>query len=109
MWGDSAVELFDPPRKLVHGWRSMYDPELAARRRAASPGRSSRTRVGVSLLTVTHDRLEGAPKTAASVSGPGWTGVISALKTLLETGQVALRVARRSKTALNWHTAVTDM
>ena len=21
---------FDPPRKLVHGWRSLYDPELAA-------------------------------------------------------------------------------
>ena len=29
VWGDSAVEVFDPPRKLVHGWRSMYDPELA--------------------------------------------------------------------------------
>jgi hypothetical protein len=36
---------------------------------------------------VTHDRLEGAPKTAAGVSGTGWTGVISALKTLLETGK----------------------
>ena len=30
VWGDSAVEVFDPPRKLVHGWRSLYDPELAA-------------------------------------------------------------------------------
>jgi len=41
----------------------------------------------VCLLTVTHDRLEGAPKTAEGVSGTGWTGVISALKTLLETGK----------------------
>ena len=28
--GRLAVEVFDPPRKLVHGWRSMYDPELPA-------------------------------------------------------------------------------
>ena len=44
VWGDAAVEVFDPPRKLVHGWRSMYDPTLARRARAGSPGRSSRTR-----------------------------------------------------------------
>jgi hypothetical protein len=41
----------------------------------------------VTLLTVTHDRLEGAPKTAAGVSGAGWVGVLSAMKTLLETGK----------------------
>jgi uncharacterized protein YndB with AHSA1/START domain len=27
--GDSPVFEFDPPRRLVHGWRSLYDPELA--------------------------------------------------------------------------------
>ena len=42
---------------------------------------------GVCKLTVTHDRLEGAPRTAQEVSGAGWMGVLSALKTLLETGQ----------------------
>ena len=42
---------------------------------------------GVSLLTVVHDRLEGAPKTAAGVAGTGWMGVLSNLKTLLETGE----------------------
>jgi hypothetical protein len=36
---------------------------------------------------VTHDQLEGAPKTAASVAGPGWMMVLSGLKTLLETGE----------------------
>ncbi|MGH3002967.1 MAG: hypothetical protein ACRDM1_09985 [Gaiellaceae bacterium] len=40
---------------------------------------------GYCLLTVTHDRLEGAPKTAESVSGTGWMRVLSGLKTLLET------------------------
>jgi hypothetical protein len=34
---------------------------------------------------VVHDRLEGAPKTAESVSGEGWMFVLSGLKTLLET------------------------
>jgi uncharacterized protein YndB with AHSA1/START domain len=42
---------------------------------------------GYSKLTVTHDQLEGAPKTAASVSGAGWMMVLSGLKTLVETGK----------------------
>ena len=41
----------------------------------------------MSLLTVVHDRLEGAPKTAAGVAGVGWMSVLSGLKTLLETGE----------------------
>ncbi len=86
VWGDSAVEVFDPPRKLVHGWRSLYDSELAEEDESRVTWQIDEDESGVCLLTVTHDRLEGAPKTAASVAGPGWTGVISALKTLLETG-----------------------
>ena len=42
---------------------------------------------GFSKLTVVHDRLEGAPKTAESVSGEGWMMVLSGMKTLLETGE----------------------
>jgi hypothetical protein len=42
---------------------------------------------GYCSLTLVHDRLEGAPKTAESVSGPGWMFVLSGLKTLLETGE----------------------
>ena len=86
-WGDSEVLEWDPPRKLVHGWRSMYDPELAAEDESRVTWEIDEDENGVCLLTVTHDRLEGAPKTAAGVSGTGWTGVISALKTLLETGE----------------------
>jgi hypothetical protein len=47
---------------------------------------------GVCMLSVTHDQLEGAPKTAQSVSGAGWMFVLSGLKTLLETGQPLLPV-----------------
>ena len=85
--GDTAVELFDPPRRLVHGWRSLYDPAMAAEPESRVTWEIDPNEDGVCLLTVTHDRLEGAPKTAAGVSGAGWTGVISNLKTLLETGE----------------------
>ena len=86
-WGDAGVEVFDPPRKLVHGWRSLYDPELADEDESRVTWEIEAGDDGVSLLTVVHDRLEGAPKTAANVSGAGWMGVLSGLKTLLETGE----------------------
>ena len=41
---------------------------------------------GVSKLTVVHDQLERAPKTAESVAG-GWMDIPSGMKTLLETGE----------------------
>lgn len=28
LWGDEAVLEFDPPRRLVYGWRSLYDEEI---------------------------------------------------------------------------------
>jgi uncharacterized protein YndB with AHSA1/START domain len=87
VWGDSTVAEFDPPKRLVHGWRSMYDPELAAEEESRVTWEIEPQESGVCLLTVVHDRLEGAPLTAASVSGAGWMGVLSALKTLLETGE----------------------
>ena len=86
-WGDADVEVFDLPRKLVHGWRSMYDPDMAAEPESRVTWEIEDTGNGVCMLTVTHDRLEQSPKTAGSVQGAGWTSVISGLKTLLETGE----------------------
>jgi uncharacterized protein YndB with AHSA1/START domain len=83
---DTPTLEFDPPRRLVHGWRSMYDPEMALEDESRVTWEIEPQDDGTSLLTVVHDRLEGAPKTAASVSGPGWMYVLSGLKTLLETG-----------------------
>ena len=85
--GDSPVFEFDPPRKLVHGWLSLYDPELAAEEPSRVTWQIDRQDGGYCKLTVTHDRLEGAPKTAESVYGEGWMLVVSGLKTLLETGE----------------------
>ena len=47
---------------------------------------------GVTKLTVVHDELEAAPKTAESVAG-GWMYVLSGLKTLLETGEPLARMS----------------
>ena len=86
-WGDAAVLEFEPPRRLVHGWRSMYDPELAAEPESRVTWEIEPREEGLCLLTVIHDQLDASPKTAASVTGPGWAFVVSGLKTLLETGE----------------------
>jgi uncharacterized protein YndB with AHSA1/START domain len=86
-WGEGSVMEYDPPRKLVHEWRSSYNDDLAAEEPSRVTWEIEPQENGLALLTVTHDQLEGAPKTAASVAGPGWTMVLSGLKTLLETGE----------------------
>ncbi len=87
-WGDESVAEFDPPRRLVHGWRSLYDPELALEDESRVTWEIEPRDDGTCLLTVTHDQLEGAPKTAAGVSG-GWQSIIDNLRELLETGNVS--------------------
>ncbi|HEX6763419.1 MAG TPA: SRPBCC family protein [Gaiellaceae bacterium] len=85
-WGDSEVLEWDPPRKLVHGWVSAYDPELANEATSRVTWEIEPQDGGMTKLTLVHDRLEGAPRTAESVAG-GWMLVLSGLKTLLETGE----------------------
>ena len=85
--GEDPVLEWDPPRKLVHGWHSKWNDELSAEEPSRVSWELEAQDDGTTLLTVVHDQLEGAPKTAASVSGPGWTRVLSGLKTLLETGE----------------------
>jgi uncharacterized protein YndB with AHSA1/START domain len=80
-----AVGEYEPPHRLVHEWRSLYDPE-AAQEAASRVSWEIEDKDGFSLVTVTHDRLEDSPKTAENVAG-GWTFVLSGLKTLLETGK----------------------
>jgi uncharacterized protein YndB with AHSA1/START domain len=86
LWGDEAILEEDPPRRLVHGWRALYDPELAEEATSRVTWEIDEQEGGLSRLTVTHDQLEGAPRTAESVAG-GWMYVLSGLKTLLETGE----------------------
>jgi uncharacterized protein YndB with AHSA1/START domain len=86
VWDEEVLEL-DPPRRLVHAWTSGYDDELAAEEPSRVTWTIEPQENGSTLLTVVHDRLEGAPKTAANVYGVGWMFVLSNLKTLLETGE----------------------
>ena|SRR5437867_10507624 len=90
LWVDGEVLESDPPRKLEHTWRSLYDEEAASEPPSRVTWEIEPGEGGVTKLTVVHDELEGAPKTARSVSGEGWMYVLSGLKTLLETG-AALR------------------
>jgi uncharacterized protein YndB with AHSA1/START domain len=87
VWGDEPMYEFNPPRRMVHGWRSLYSPDLAGEEPSRVTWEIEPQEGGYSLLTVTHDRLDGAPKTAESVAGVGWMIVLSGLKTLLETGE----------------------
>jgi len=85
LWTNNTVLESHPPHKLVHTWRSLYDPELAAEGESRVTWEIEALE-GYSKLTVIHDRLEEAPKTAKNVSG-GWMLIISGLKTLIETGK----------------------
>lgn len=86
-WGDAPTYEWDPPRRLVHGWQSRYDPETASEPESRVTWEIEPKDGGYCKLTVTHDQLEGSPKTAESVAGEGWMMVLSGLKTLLETGK----------------------
>ena len=66
---------------------SGYDPELSAEEPSRITWEIDDRGDGTCLLTVVHDQLEGAPKTAEHVAGEGWMYVLSNLKTFLETGK----------------------
>jgi uncharacterized protein YndB with AHSA1/START domain len=81
------VEI-DPPRRLVLKWRNEFRPELK------SEGYSRCTvelepLAGAVKLTISHviDRAES--KFIEAVSG-GWPRILSNLKSLLETGSIAV-------------------
>jgi uncharacterized protein YndB with AHSA1/START domain len=89
VWGDETVSEFDPPRRLVHGWRSLYSEELGQEPASRVTWEIEPREDGTCSVTVTHDQLEDSPKTAASVSGRGWMGVLEGLKAMLESDRRA--------------------
>jgi DNA-binding transcriptional ArsR family regulator/uncharacterized protein YndB with AHSA1/START domain len=85
LWTDNLVLELDPPRRMVHTWRSLYDPELAAEPESRVTWEVEPQPGGFSRLTLIHDQLDASPKTAANVRG--WSYILSNLKTVLETGE----------------------
>ena len=86
MLNDGEVLEVDPPHRFVYGWRALYDPEMAAEEESRVTWEIEPQDGGYTKLTVIHDRLEGAPRTALEVSG-GWMMILSGLKSLIETGE----------------------
>jgi uncharacterized protein YndB with AHSA1/START domain len=85
IWGDNVIVECDPPRRLVHTWRSLYDAGQAAEPESRVTWELEAQSGGFTKLTLIHDRLQASPKTAASVRG--WSYILSNLKTVVETGQ----------------------
>jgi uncharacterized protein YndB with AHSA1/START domain len=84
-WDEEVLEV-DPPSRLVHRFSAAYDPDMAAEEPSRVTWEIEPQDGGITKLTVVHDQLESAPKTAESVAG-GWMYILSGLKTLLETGK----------------------
>jgi len=85
LWSSNTVLECDPPRRLVHTWRSLYDEELAEEPESRVTWEVEAAGEGMTKLTLIHDRLEDSPKTADSVRG--WAYILSGLKSVLETGE----------------------
>jgi uncharacterized protein YndB with AHSA1/START domain len=78
----------DPPKRLVLSWRNEFRPELK------SEGYSRCTVdlepiAGAVKLTITHAMDRAESKFIEAVSG-GWPRILSNLKSLLETGEIAV-------------------
>ena len=90
LWVEGDVLDSDRPRRLSYTWRALYDEETAGEEPSRVSWEIEPQEDGVSKLTVVHDQLEHAPKTAENVAG-GWMYILSGLKTLLETGEPLAR------------------
>ena len=80
------VEI-DRPRRLVIKWRNEWKPEIKEEGWSRCTIEIASETDDAVKLTVTH---EAGPKLIEAVSG-GWPRILSNVKSLVETGEVALR------------------
>ncbi|RAN81829.1 ATPase [Bacillus sp. SRB_336] len=78
----------DPPRRLVIRWLHQNKPELAAEGDSLCTMELEPSG-GAVKLSITHT-IEREPSTLITAVSGGWPKIISNLKSLLETGSVAL-------------------
>lgn len=81
----------DPPRRLVIKWRNEFRPELKAEGYAQC-SIDLEPVDGAVKLTITHVMDRERSQLIEAVGG-GWPRVISNLKSLLETGEIAMQRA----------------
>ena len=89
VWDAGEVVEAKPPKRLVLRWHHQKKPELKAEgptlcTMELEPG------AGAVKLTITHTIERESSKVIEAVSG-GWPKVISNLKSLLESGSIALQ------------------
>ncbi|HWB81035.1 MAG TPA: SRPBCC family protein [Nannocystaceae bacterium] len=89
---DGEVIEVDPPHKLVHTYRFLFDDAMKSEGFTKITWEIAAAGQGFSRLTVTHE-LDGAPIMAAMVASKfseqgtgGWTWILSDMKSVLETG-----------------------
>jgi uncharacterized protein YndB with AHSA1/START domain len=78
----------EPPRRLVIRWRNEWNPEFKQEGESRCTMELEPTGTAVKL-SITHTMEREPSKLIDAVSG-GWPKVISNLKSLLETGSIAL-------------------
>ena len=78
----------EPPRRLVIRWRHLNKPELTAEGDSVCTMELEPTGSAVKL-SITHSIEREPSKLIEAVSG-GWPKILSNLKSLLETGSIAL-------------------
>jgi uncharacterized protein YndB with AHSA1/START domain len=81
----------EPPRRLVIRWRNQKNPELTAEGDSLCTMELEPTGTAVKL-SITHTIDREPSKFIAAVSG-GWPKILSNLKSLMETGSIALQEA----------------
>lgn len=89
---DGEVIEADPPNKLVHTYRFLFNPQTEAEGFTRITWEVAQTSGGFTRLTITHD-VTGAPLMSGMITskfsdqgGGGWNWILSDLKSLLETG-----------------------
>jgi uncharacterized protein YndB with AHSA1/START domain len=78
----------DPPKRLVIKWRNEFKPEFKAEGPALCTMELEPVNNAVKL-TITHGIDRADSKFIQAVSG-GWPRILSNLKSLLETGEIAI-------------------
>ena len=89
---DGVVESADPPNKLVHTYRFLFNDAHKSEGFTRVTWEIEKVAAGFCRLTVVHE-LEGAPLMAGMVASKfsaqgagGWAWILSDMKTVLETG-----------------------
>jgi uncharacterized protein YndB with AHSA1/START domain len=91
MTDQGEILEMDPPKRLVLSWRHERDKEIKDEGGQALCVMELEPVGDVMKLTITHTIDRAESKLIRAVSG-GWPRILSNLKSLLETGEVIMKV-----------------